>query len=293
MTMPGWYLDPQDSARERRWDGERWTDETREKIASTPAEKPKKPFYRRTWVLVTGGVLVLLWVIGVIVGPAEDDAPTAAPTQTEAAPQQEEQVAASPTVVADEQEEAKEAPGEVVAQVAVPDVVGQSLDRAIDQLEAAGFVVTASDANGDRSIIVRSNWVVVDQSQEGTSVALGAVKADESPAALEAQAQQQATDADQVEAIKARVLDSYGVASFTDYLTVDATSWVGYVADIRIERSNLYVTLQVGRTSAEKEMAERAANYLSVIGTDLTNGLGWAIAEDGGGGVLSQKQISG
>ena len=81
-TPAGWYPDPQAEGQQRYWDGNAWTEhqapvaqaqqpgQSTQPAWSAPqqsgafgqaapvAAKQKKPFWRRTWVLVTAGVLV-------------------------------------------------------------------------------------------------------------------------------------------------------------------------------------------------------------------------------------------
>jgi hypothetical protein len=85
-TPAGWYPDPQAEGQQRYWDGNAWTEhqapiaqpeqpaqptppappawtapqQTAPYAAAPTAAKEKKPFWRRTWVLVTAGVIVVL-----------------------------------------------------------------------------------------------------------------------------------------------------------------------------------------------------------------------------------------
>lgn len=71
---PGWHR--QDDGRERYWDGQRWTDAFRddEQPANAPPPeqprpggesrtKPPVPMWRRPWVLIAAGVVVLFWAL--------------------------------------------------------------------------------------------------------------------------------------------------------------------------------------------------------------------------------------
>lgn len=49
----GWYADPENAARERRWDGAAWTDEAR----PAPPRRAKKP---RTFLKVLGAAMVAM-----------------------------------------------------------------------------------------------------------------------------------------------------------------------------------------------------------------------------------------
>jgi host cell surface-exposed lipoprotein/uncharacterized protein DUF2510 len=91
-TPAGWYPDPQAEGQQRYWDGNDWT-EHQAPVAQpqqpTPpawtapqqsapyagaapvAAKQKKPFWRRTWVLVTAGVIVVFIGIGAASGSSD------------------------------------------------------------------------------------------------------------------------------------------------------------------------------------------------------------------------------
>ncbi len=107
MNPAGWYDDPGDPAQVRWWDGTAWTVETRPKPVpqqgaaggATPPQKATKPFYRRTWVLVTAGIVVLIFAIGALGSSGADRSDPVA-----AAP--EEAVAQTPTVDAAAEAEA-------------------------------------------------------------------------------------------------------------------------------------------------------------------------------------------
>jgi hypothetical protein len=97
MTEPqppaGWYPDPNDAAQQRYWDGSTWTGHTAPAATSVSAPSgdapvggaalptgaptwtmqpgmmpapQKKAFFKRTWVLVTAAVIVVLVVLGVV-----------------------------------------------------------------------------------------------------------------------------------------------------------------------------------------------------------------------------------
>ena len=90
-TPAGWYPDPQTEGQQRYWDGNAWTEHQAPLVQRPPiqptqssepawtppqqgagyapvAAKQKKPFWRRTWVLVTAGVLVAFMAIGAASG---------------------------------------------------------------------------------------------------------------------------------------------------------------------------------------------------------------------------------
>jgi hypothetical protein len=91
----GWYADPQDATQQRYWDGTAWTGHTAPAggAQATPtgdavnaggalptaapawqvpmgagvgAPTGKKPFFKRTWVIVTAVVVIALIVVGVV-----------------------------------------------------------------------------------------------------------------------------------------------------------------------------------------------------------------------------------
>ncbi|HEY7043547.1 MAG TPA: Ltp family lipoprotein [Nocardioidaceae bacterium] len=94
-TPAGWYPDPQAEGQQRYWDGNAWTEhqapfaqpqqptqstqpawsaphQSAPYAAAAPlAAKQKKPFWRRTWVLVTAGVLVAFIGIGAASGSSD------------------------------------------------------------------------------------------------------------------------------------------------------------------------------------------------------------------------------
>jgi hypothetical protein len=84
-THAGWYPDPQAEGQQRYWDGNAWTEHQAPLVQQpqptqqptqpawtapqqgaafaqdgVPAARQKKPFWRRTWVLVTAGFIVVL-----------------------------------------------------------------------------------------------------------------------------------------------------------------------------------------------------------------------------------------
>ncbi|MET3811499.1 PASTA domain-containing protein [Arthrobacter sp. UYEF3] len=67
-----------------------------------------------------------------------------------------------------------------VASITVPNVVGQTLDKATDQLKDLGLKAEAKDIDAGKSVIVKSNWQVITQDPaadaqvaKGSTVKLG------------------------------------------------------------------------------------------------------------------------
>ena len=101
------------------------------------------------------------------------------------------------------------AAAEAISAVGVPSVVGQTLDKATDQLEDLGFTVEARDIIDGKSILVEKNWQVVSQdptdgaqAAQGSTVKLG-VKSLEKIAAEKAAADKAAADKAAAEAAAA------------------------------------------------------------------------------------------
>jgi hypothetical protein len=91
-TPAGWYPDPHAEGQQRYWDGTAWTEHqapvappqqptppawtapqqsTVYAGAAPVAAKQKKPLWRRTWVLVTAGVIVVFIAIGAASGSSD------------------------------------------------------------------------------------------------------------------------------------------------------------------------------------------------------------------------------
>src|SRR5262245_22261307 len=91
-TPAGWYPDPHAQGQQRYWDGKAWTENqaplVQQPQPTQPAQpawtapqqsstfapavaKQKKPFWRRTWVLVTAGVIVVFIAIGAASGSSD------------------------------------------------------------------------------------------------------------------------------------------------------------------------------------------------------------------------------
>lgn len=124
--FPGWYSDPDQTGRERLWDGQAWTHHLR-KAAGTVRLSP------RTIALAVGsGVLGLLVLIGGLAASGSDRGVTGtAPTQTPAS-SQSAQPPSSPST-----------PSPKLARVAA--VKGLSLAKAKRKLRAAGVEVGKVD----------------------------------------------------------------------------------------------------------------------------------------------------
>ncbi|HEX2939828.1 MAG TPA: DUF2510 domain-containing protein [Rhodopila sp.] len=112
MTQPaGWYTDNTDPLSERWWDGQRWTDATRQAAGQPPAAPPTIPpaKRRRRWPWIAAAAFVLLVIISVATkgsskktAAASSPAPEASTTHA-AAPAHTTQAAASessPTITA-------------------------------------------------------------------------------------------------------------------------------------------------------------------------------------------------
>lgn len=134
MTTPqaNWYPDSQDPTLVRWWDGQQWTEHTRpvvDPVSGTPDDAPsppvatKRPLYRRTWVLVTGGILALVLITSALSKPQADGAAESSPTATaeqttEAATAAEaEEAAAEEARKAEEQRLAEEAAAAEAARI--------------------------------------------------------------------------------------------------------------------------------------------------------------------------------
>jgi hypothetical protein len=100
-TPAGWYPDPQAEGQQRYWDGNAWTEHQAPLVqpqqptqptqpawtapqqgvayaqTAPVAAKQKRPFWRRTWVLVTAGVIVAFIAIGAASGGGDTTTPSA------------------------------------------------------------------------------------------------------------------------------------------------------------------------------------------------------------------------
>ena len=77
-------------------------------------------------------------------------------------------------------------------------------------------------------------------------------------------------------------------------LTMDPTSWYGYVSDAYIESGDLYVRMQVDR-KADKELGKQAAkalaNFIGFSDDPLVADAGYAIVENGVGEFIAQERV--
>lgn len=169
------------------------------------------------------------------------------------------------------------------ADTAPADYVGQPLDVAERELMAAGWLVEVYDAVDGKAVILRTNWTVTEQEVVDGRVRLGAKKnpAPTKDTSDEIDGEKRAAD------VLAYLEQTFDASPLTDYLATDATSWVGYVSGVRVERGNLVVTIQEN----DKALGKAAAQALSTLLTaDLVDGIGHVIVENSAGVVLAQKQ---
>lgn len=154
---PGWYDDG--SGRQRWWDGQQWG-----QFAGEIPEAPvpyrdtqgdavaKKPWFRRVWVWIVVGVVVLFGVIGGVGNAVAGKAPVAQPTHA---------ATATPTA-------------EAAVDIAVPDLSGMKGDVARNAVEVAGL--KAKLDGGNSAVILASNWSVTGQDPAaGVSVKKGTI----------------------------------------------------------------------------------------------------------------------
>lgn len=102
------------------------------------------------------------------------------------------------------------------------------------------------------------------------------------------------TDAERASRFEQDLKTGLGVQDSFQELLSDPSLWGGYIADIRYQTGNIYVTLQVnGSTPDGKDLGQRAAQALSTLMTQETVDAvdySWVIVEDGSGTVIDQKQ---
>ncbi|WP_263117871.1 Ltp family lipoprotein [Cellulomonas fimi] len=284
---PGWYPDPQTPAQLRWWDGTRWTEHSRPlpnggppapspgparaqvtqaaqgstaPSSSVPSQGPtpalavqedpaaKKPWFRRTWVLVTAGVVVFLVVFGAVAGLG-DSGDEAAPGGTPAA-----------STVAEESASDR---------IEVPDVGGMSLADAVAALEAVGLT---SDTIGDAGEVESQSPSSGVEVEPGTQVMLTVVDhAAQEAAEAAAQAEAEAAAA-AAEAAKGTLSQQNAYRAAQSYLSYTAFSRAGLIDQLTSEYGEGYppedAEFAVARLEAEggvdwnAEAAEAAASYL-------------------------------
>lgn len=100
-----------------------------------------------------------------------------------------------------------------------------------------------------------------------------------------------ASDDQRAADVQAFILDMHEADTTAQILINDPDGWAGYVSDVRVDGTRLYVRLQADRSELETR-PQRAANWLtSAVTPDVADGLKWAIVEDSTGRVVEQKQF--
>jgi len=169
--------------------------------------------------------------------------------------------------------------------IVVPNVVGLPLDEARTALEAAGITkITEIDIRENKSVLIASNWVVVEQNGDVTGVILGVEKFSDE-ASVRADGPEASAKFEQ--ALK----DVFGVQSFSELL-YDASMWGGYINGVRVENGHAYITLQIGSDDpGSDELGSRAASAIStVLPAEAYEGITWIVVEDVAGVVIAQEQ---
>jgi len=119
--FPGWYPDPDQPGRERLWDGQAWTHHLRKAAADSGRMSP-----RRIGFAIVGGVLGLLFIVGLVAsGSDRDQTETALPTSASTPSLQPTSTTPTPTPKL----------------ARVPAVKGLSLTKAKRKLRSAGLDV--------------------------------------------------------------------------------------------------------------------------------------------------------
>lgn len=179
---------------------------------------------------------------------------------------------------------------ETLEEFGVEKLVDLPLDEAVKAVEDAGHEAKPIDALEDRSIIVQSNWYVVGVDQKGDVVVLKSQKfTDKETADPDAEPAPEVTD----EMVNEYMLGMFGTDNWQEMLLEDPSGWPGYVAGFRVDGMNIYMTLQIGESDEEAEMADQAAR----AGASLISSAEWIdqfqffIVENGAGVVQAQKQI--
>ncbi len=205
-AQPGWYGQP--DGRQRYWDGQAWTQQTRLVPAPTapqppqqanvysPAQPPdKRPFYTNKVFIVVAAVVALFVAASVFNGKGTQQAaaPVAIATVTATAtvilePTEEPTVVTEKPVVEPSEEPTEEESPAEVETFKMPKLIGQNLQDAQDRLQALdSWVMDQEDASGmERFQMLDSNWKVCTQKPKAgkvvtidTVVVLASVKLDE------------------------------------------------------------------------------------------------------------------
>lgn len=182
--------------------------------------------------------------------------------------------------------------------IATPDLTGMPLDDAISELTAAGLEHTAIDIIEGRSIIVRSNWVVVEQTPPagfpllaGESVDLGVARPDEVDGANNGGSG--GSDGDGVEltpdALASALAASWGRQTLIE--TCEDGSSFCFISDISISAGSFaIITAQI----AERDEAfgeNLASNVFTMVGLQFPD-LEWVQVNNATGDVLANVQRS-
>lgn len=90
----------------------------------------------------------------------------------------------------------------------------------------------------------------------------------------------------------ASIKNAFGGMEFSEIYASDPSLWAGYIAGVRVEGSNAFVTLQVAADDPNRnDLGDRAAKALSTLLTaDDVDGISWIIVEDASNTVIAQQQ---
>ncbi|MGY2078271.1 PASTA domain-containing protein [Blastococcus sp. SYSU DS0828] len=133
------------------------------------AAMPPTPLYKRPWVLVLAGIVVVGAIGSALGGDPEEASTAAAVTTTVTSTVPAEPEVETPAVVAPAPETVAPptatTPAAPVVDFLMPDVVGMDLQSAQNLMQTNGVWFSVShDLLGSRNQMVDSNWVVCDQS---------------------------------------------------------------------------------------------------------------------------------
>lgn len=208
-----------------------------------------KPFFRRTWVLVSAGVFAFIVVVGVAAGLSGGS--------DEAAPRPD----GAPTTAVD---------STTTELVEVPDVVGMSLADATAAIEAAGLTVGTIGDAGDVESQAPSGGQSVDPDSQVMLTVVDRAAQEAAAAAAQAEADAAAAAA---EAAKGTVSQQNAYQAAQSYLSFTSFSRAGLIDQLTSEYGDGYppedAEFAVARLEAEggvdwnAEAAEAAASYLS------------------------------